>query len=277
VQGVDLLAAAVLAPLAHQPGDARERRCEDGAHGLGGRGDLARDVAREPAEPGAHAADHALGLAVAAAMDQLRDLAPGMGGDARVGLPQHDAVPASQPAKDLDAAMDELAVGRMRHRLGLDGGADGHPREMLRLGGAGALRGGERLSEQQFKPLGADALAPAGHRGAVERQGLLEVALAAEELDIGAVEEAGADRLIREAVHVLDQVQPDHEARRQSGPADAVAIERAEGGGGRDGSAWRPRVGRGRRRACRTGAARIMIRERLARPYDGTGLRRGWC
>jgi hypothetical protein len=30
---------------------------------------------------------------------------------------------------------------------------------------------------------------------------------------------------------VLDQVQADHEAGRQSGPADAVAIERAEGGG----------------------------------------------
>jgi hypothetical protein len=94
-------------------------------------------------------------------------------------------VPASQPAEDLDATMQKLAVGRMRHRLGLDGGVDGHPREVLRLGGAGALRGGERLGKQQFEPLGADALAPAGHRGTVERQGVLEVGLAAEELDIG--------------------------------------------------------------------------------------------
>jgi hypothetical protein len=103
-------------------------------------------------------------------------------------------------------------------------------RQRARLGGTSALRGGERLGEQQLEPLGADALAPAGHRGAVERQGVLDVALAAEELDRGAVEEARADGLIGEAVHVLDEVQPDHEAGGQSGPADAVAGERAEGG-----------------------------------------------
>ncbi len=76
--------------------------------------------------------------------------------------------------------------------------------EVLRLGGAGALCGGERLGEQQFEPLGADALAQAGHRRAVERQGVLEVGLAAEELDVGAVEEAGAESFVGQAVHVLD-------------------------------------------------------------------------
>jgi hypothetical protein len=75
-------------------------------------------------------------------MDQLRDLAPGAGGDARVGLAQRDAVPACEAAEDLDAAMHQLAVGRMRHRLGLDGGVDGHAREVLGLGGTSALRGG---------------------------------------------------------------------------------------------------------------------------------------
>jgi hypothetical protein len=231
VQGIDLVAATVVAPLAQQLGDACERRGEGGAHRLGGRGDLAGDIAREPAEPAAHAAEHALGLTVAAMMEQPGDLASGAGGDARVGLAQRDAVLASQPDEDLDAAVEELAVGRMRHRLGLDGGVDGDAREVLRLGSTSALCGGERLGEQQFKPLGADALAPAGHRGTVERQDVLEVGLAAEELDIGAVEEAGADGLIGEAVHVLDQMQPDPEAGRQSGPAEAVAVERAESGG----------------------------------------------
>jgi hypothetical protein len=60
---------------------------------------------------------------------------------------------------------------------------------------------------------------------------VLEVALAPEELDIGAVEEARADGLIGEAVHMLDQVQPDHEAGEQPGAADALAVERAEGRG----------------------------------------------
>jgi hypothetical protein len=103
VQRVDLVAAAVLAPLAQQLGDALERCGEGAAHDFGGAGNLARDVAREAAEPGAHAADHALGLAVAAAMDQLRDLAPGAGGDARVRLAQRDAVPARRSPTPLSA------------------------------------------------------------------------------------------------------------------------------------------------------------------------------
>jgi hypothetical protein len=75
-------------------------------------------------------------------MDQPGDLAPGTSGDARVGLAQRDAVPAGEAAEDLDAAMDELAVGRMCDRLGLDGGVDGGAREVLGLGGTSALRGG---------------------------------------------------------------------------------------------------------------------------------------
>ena len=82
------------------------------------------------------------------------------------------------------------------------------------------LRGGQALGQQHLQPLGPDALAPARHRGAVERQGVPEVDLAAEQLDVGAVEVAGADRLVGQAVHVLEQVQPDHQPRRQAGPAD---------------------------------------------------------
>jgi hypothetical protein len=136
-------------------------------------------------------------------MDQLGDLAPGTGRDAHVGLAQRDGVPAGEAAEDLDAAVDQLAVGRVANSLGLDGGVDGDALEVLRLGGAGALGGGERLGEEQFEPLGADALAPADHRGAVERQGVLKVGLAAEQLDIGAVEEARAGGFVGEAVHVL--------------------------------------------------------------------------
>lgn len=55
--------------------------------------------------------------------------------------------------------------------------------------------------------------------------------LATEQLDMGAVQEAGVDGGVGEAVHVFDEVLPDHEAGRQSGPAGAVAIERAEGSG----------------------------------------------
>lgn len=54
--------------------------------------------------------------------------------------------------------MDKLADRRMHYGLGLDSGVDGHALEGLRLGGARALGGGERLGQQQFEPLGADAL-----------------------------------------------------------------------------------------------------------------------
>lgn len=65
----------------------------------------------------------------------------GAGGEAGVGLAQRHAVPARETAQDLDAAVVALAVGRMRHGLGLDGGVGGHALEALRLGGPGTLEG----------------------------------------------------------------------------------------------------------------------------------------
>ena len=91
------------------------------------------------------------------------------GDDARVELAQGDAVPARKTPVDLDAAGDEFAVGAMCDRVGLDGGVDGYAWEVLWLGAARALCGSQRFGQQQFERLGADALAPAGHGGAIER------------------------------------------------------------------------------------------------------------
>jgi hypothetical protein len=102
--------------------------------------------------------------------------------------------------------------------------------DVLRLGGAGALRGGERLGAQQVEPVDADALAPAGHRGAVERQGVLDVALAAAERDRGAVEERAQTAASERPSMCLIRCSPTMRRVGQSGPADAVAGERAEGG-----------------------------------------------
>jgi hypothetical protein len=57
-----------------------------------------------------------------------------------------------------------------------------------------------------------------------------EVGLATEQLHIGRVEIARADRLVRQAIHVLEHVQSDHEPRRQTRAADPVGVEDAEGG-----------------------------------------------
>ena len=147
----------------------------------------------------------------------------------QVGLAHLDPVPPGQAHQDLDATVQQLAVGRVRHRLGLHGGVDGHPPQVLLLDRPAALGGGQALGQQQFQPFGADPLAPARHRGAVQRQRVPEAGLAAEQLDVGAVQVARADRLVgKAAVHVLEQVQPDHEARRQPGAAGRVRVERPE-------------------------------------------------
>jgi hypothetical protein len=61
VQGVELVAAAVLAPLPQQAGDAPERPGKGGPDG-GVVRDLAADVAGQAAEPGAQLPDLTLGL-----------------------------------------------------------------------------------------------------------------------------------------------------------------------------------------------------------------------
>jgi hypothetical protein len=90
--------------------------------------------------------------------------------------------------------------------------------------------GGAGLGGQQFKPVGAIALAPAGHRAAVARQSVLDVALAAAERDRGAVEEAGAEAASEKPSLCLIRCSPTMRRVGQSGPADTVAGERAEGG-----------------------------------------------
>ena len=57
---------------------------------------------------------------------------------------------------------------------------------------------------------------------------MLKMALAAEGLDIRAVEIARADGLVGQAVHVLEQVQRHHQPGRQPRPARPFDVERTE-------------------------------------------------
>jgi hypothetical protein len=122
-----------------------------------------------------------------------------------------------------------MTVGRVRHRLGLHRGVDGDAPGMRLRHGADALRRGDGLGQHGFQPLRADAVAPARHRGAVEREAMLEPGLAAEGLEVGVLHPLGADLLVREPLRVLQQVQPGQQPRRQAG-APGLGVERAESG-----------------------------------------------
>lgn len=51
---------------------------------------------------------------------------------------------------------------------------------------------------------------------------MLEMSLAAERLKVRVLQPGGTGLVIREPLHVLEQMQPRHQPRRQAGPALAV-------------------------------------------------------
>jgi hypothetical protein len=113
--------------------------------------------------------------------------------------------------------------------LTLHRGVDGHAPRVRLAHGAAPHRRGDGLGQQRLQALGPDAPAPTGHRGAVQRQAVAEPGLAAEGLEVRVLDPLGADLLVREALGVLQQVQPRHQPRRQAG-APGLGVERAEGG-----------------------------------------------
>jgi hypothetical protein len=208
------------------------RLCLRGGEGglqVGPAGELAADIAVQPAEEGAQAPDVAQRLPVARAVHQPRRPAPGLGGEAHEGLAQPHAVPAGEAGEPADAGVQQVAVGRVRHRLGLHRGVDGHPLRVALRHGAAPDRRGDALGQRCLQPLGADAVAPARHRGAIQRQAMPEPGLAAERLEVRVLDPLGADLLVGEPLGVLQQVQPGHQPRRQAGPP-GLGVERAEGG-----------------------------------------------
>ena len=90
-------------------------------------GDLAADIPCQAAQPGAHLLEPAQALLVAAGVHQPGRFAPRLNHHAGEGLPQLHPVPLRQTYQPLGSAQQEVAVGRMRHCLGLYRGVDRHP------------------------------------------------------------------------------------------------------------------------------------------------------
>jgi hypothetical protein len=97
-------------------------------------------------------------------MQQTRNLAPGPGRQPKERLPQFDPMTFRRPVQPFDRPQDQMAVRRMRHRLGLHGGVDGDPLQLALADRLGSDRNHNGFGQQGLQITRADALAPAGHR-----------------------------------------------------------------------------------------------------------------
>ena len=161
-------------------------------------------------------------MGVALVLDE-RELA-----DPRIGLAQLDAELFGQRHQLLARPVDELGVGREGDVLRLHRGVDDGAGEIGRLDRSAPGRRRQALLQQRLQPLGAHAIAPMGHRGAIERQPVLEELLAAEVLVIRVFEPQLAHDLVAEIIGVLEDREPRHQPRRQRRPAGPVLIDGAE-------------------------------------------------
>jgi hypothetical protein len=148
--------------------------------------------------------------------------------DARIGLAQPHAVLPCQAHQPFPRAVHQPGVGREGDRLRLHGGVNDDAGEVRRLGRPGAGRQVQALLQQRDQLGLAHALAPARHRGAVERQCVAKEFFAAEQLVIGVLQPALAQYFVREVMHVLEDGEPRHQSGRQRRAAQVVGVGRAE-------------------------------------------------
>ncbi len=190
--------------------------------------DFAADVADHPAELGAQGSQSAVGALELLGMGVALMLDQGELADPLIGLAKLDPVLFGQAHEPLSGAVHQPSVGGEHYVLGLHRGVDDHLAEIRRLGrpGAGSYR--QALLDQGRQPVFAHALTPTGHRQTVEDQAVAKELFAAEELEIGILHPAIAQRLVGEVVHGLQNRQPRHQPRRQRRLAGAVGVDRAE-------------------------------------------------
>ena len=171
MEGIQLPAALALLLRADLAG-ACERPLE---YLLQGRlaGDLAADVADDAAEPRAQDAQlpamavELLGVGIAPRHHGR------MLGDAQIGLPQPHPMRPGQAVEALDRRVQQLGVGREGDGLGLHGGVDRDPRQVLRAQRAALVRHPQALGQQQLQ-LVAQPLAPMAEVRALVRELMLE-------------------------------------------------------------------------------------------------------
>ena len=229
MQGIDLAPALAPVLVADPLGQPQQRR-EGPAQALvvGG---LARDVADHPAEPGAEEAKRPAGALELVGMDVAPDHDRRPLGHPQVALAQLDPMPLGQRHQLDQGAMHQPRVGRMGDGLGLDGGVDRHPLQVLRSQRSGLVGDGQALLKQRREMLLTQTLPPAGQRRAVEGQGVLKAQLA-EQLEIRVLQPTRAQRLVADccadrlaADHPLKAHAPHQPLHGASGNIDALALQ----------------------------------------------------
>src|SRR5262245_54642318 len=224
VERIELPAALALLLGADLVG-LHQRPLEGGLE-IGLAGDLAADVADDAAEPYAQQAQFSTMAVELFGVGIAPRHHGGALGYPQIRLPQPHAMLPGQPVKSPDRRMQQLGVGRESDGLGLHGGVDRDPLEVLRAQCVGLMRHPQALGQQKLK-LGAEPLTPMAQVGALVREAVLEELLAGEVLKVGVVDPALAHLFIGQAEDVLEKHQSDHEARRNPGPA-LVAVERSD-------------------------------------------------
>src|SRR6516165_5448698 len=147
-------------------------------------------------------------------------------GDAHIRLPQPHAALPGQSGEPLDRGVQKLRIGWEGDVLGLHGGIDRDPRQILRPQRPALVRHPQALGQEKFQ-LAAEALAPMAQVRALVRKLVLEELLSGEVLEVWIIDPAFAHAFVGQSVNMLEQKKPDHKLCLNSKPA-TVAVQRRD-------------------------------------------------
>src|SRR5262245_30528226 len=109
----------------------------------------------------------------------------------------------------LDRGVQKLRIGWEGDVLGLHGGIDRDPRQILRPQRPALVRHPQALGQEKFQ-LAAEALAPMAQVRALVRKLVLEELLSGEVLEVWIIDPAFAHAFVGQSVNMLEQKKPDH-------------------------------------------------------------------
>src|SRR6516164_2026534 len=147
-------------------------------------------------------------------------------GDAHIRLPQPHAALPGQSGEPLNRGVQKLRIGWKGDVLGLHGGIDRDPRQILRPQRSALVRHPQALGQEKFQ-LAAEALAPMAQVRALVRKLVLEELLSGEVLEVWIIDPAFAHAFVGQSVNMLEQKKPDHKPCRNSRPT-TVAVQRRD-------------------------------------------------